>query len=175
MNMPMPSRFIPNADDCQMVSEGRADELSRSDKQRILFDIPEALRFRIDLRQCLALLKGDLYTRQRQSQGDDMLFTLVFPGKQLWKYQVSNILGLLSDFLVQKHSLYVHFHDLCLEVASGESILLQYSFLDVAFVCCCSQMKRDIFTSSYRVCSLTLFFRPNIEPLNSEEEMLLSC
>ena len=72
MNMPMPSRFIPNANDCQMVSEGRADELSRSDKQRILFDIPEALRFRIDLRQCLALLKGDLYTRQRQSQGDDM-------------------------------------------------------------------------------------------------------
>ena len=101
MNMPMPSRFIPNANDCQMVSEGRADELSRSDKQRILFDIPEALRFRIDLRQCLALLKGDLYTRQRQSQGDDMLFTLVFPGKQLWKYPVSNILGLLSDFLVQ--------------------------------------------------------------------------
>ena len=44
MNMPMPSRFIPNANDCQMVSEGRADELSRSDKQRILFDIPESLR-----------------------------------------------------------------------------------------------------------------------------------
>ena len=169
MDMPMPSRFIPNANDCQMVSEGRADELSRSDKQRILFDIPEALR------QCLALLKGDHYTRQRQSQGDDMLFTVVFPGKQLWKYQVSNILGLLSDFLVQKHSLSVHFHDLCLEVASEESILLQYSFLDVAFVCCCSQMKREIFTSSYRVCSLTLFFRPNIEPLNIEEGMLLSC
>ena len=173
--MPMPSRFIPSGKDCQMVSDGRVDELSRSDKERVLFDVPEVLRFRIDLHQCLALLKGDHYTKLRQLQGDDMLFTVVCSGKMLWKYQVSNILGQLSDFLLQKHSLHVHFHDLCLEVVSGESMPLQYSFLDVTFVCLCSQMKNQIFTSSYRVCSLTLFFLPNIEPLNIEEEMLFSC
>lgn len=62
--------------DLQKVAEGRVDKLSRSDKLRIFFDIPEVHRFRIDLRQCLSLLKGDHFPRHQQLKGDDMTFTL---------------------------------------------------------------------------------------------------
>lgn len=125
--MPVTSRFVPTADEHAKIASGHADEVPRSRKERILFEISEVMRFRIDLRQRLSLLRGDLFVRQKLAQGDDLMFVVVLPGLQLWRYQVSNVLGQVSEYLIQKYGTFTHFSDLCLEVTSGESILLQYS------------------------------------------------
>ena len=77
--------------------------------------------------------------------------------------------------MTHQFGLHVHFPDLSIELPNSEHVMIQYTLLDLMFICLASSRKTDIFTDGMRVCRVMLFYRPNIEPLDTEGERHLSC
>ena len=165
--------FTPTQEECDKIQSGTVDTIPRELKLRILNEIPEIVRISVDLRYCVALLRGDRYVGSQQAKGQDFHFVIVQPATQLWRFKISNMLGQLSEY---KHefALYVHFPDLAIERQNSEHVMIQYTLLDLMFICLASVKKKDIFSDEKRVCRVMLYCRPKIEPLGTEGEGHLS-
>ena len=66
--------FNPTQEECDKIQSGTVDTIPRELKLRILNEIPEIVRIRVDLRQCVALLRGDRYVGSQQAKGQDFQF-----------------------------------------------------------------------------------------------------
>ena len=150
------------------------DTIPRELKLRILNEKSEIVRISVDMRQRVALLRSDRYVGSQQAKGQDFLFIIVQPATQLWRFGISNLLGQMSEYLTHQFGLQVHFPDLSIELPNSEHVMIQYNLLDLLFICMGSLRKKDIFTDGMRVCRVVLFYRRNIEPLDTEGERHLS-
>ena len=91
--------FTPTQEECDKIQSGTVDTIPREVKLRILNEIPEIVRINVDMRQCVALLRGDHYVGSQQAKGQDFLFIIVQPATQLWGFGISNLLGQISEYL----------------------------------------------------------------------------
>ena len=86
-------RFTPTAEELYHVRHQTCNIIPRGAKERCLSPIAEVLRFRLELRPVIALLRGELYARQAIARGDDMCYMVVIPSIKLYRFEVGNILG----------------------------------------------------------------------------------
>ena len=86
----MTPRFVVTEEETRHVNEGTCDQIPRDQKERIFAMLPATLRFRVDLRPFLTLVRGDLFVKLAASRGDDMCYIFLFPAHNLWKYQSSS-------------------------------------------------------------------------------------
>ena len=163
--------FTPTQEEYDKIQSGTVDTIPRELKLRILNEIPEIVRSSVGLRQCVALLRGDRYVGSQQAKGQDFLFIIVQPAIQLWRFGISNLLGQISE---HQFGLQVHFPDLSIKLPNSEHVMIQYNLLDLLFICLASLRKKDIFTDGMRISRVMLFYRPNIEPLDTQGERHLS-
>ena len=76
-----------------MLGIQTCNNIPRGTKERCLAQIAEVLRFRLELRPVISLLRGELYARQAIARGDDMCYMVVIPSIKLYRFEVGNILG----------------------------------------------------------------------------------
>ena len=166
--------FTPTQEECGKIQSGTVDTIPRELKLRILNEIPEVVRISVDMRQRVALLRGDRYVYSQQAKGQDFQFVIIQPATQLWRFTLSNVFGQMSEYMTHQFGLHVHFADLAIELPDSEPVMSQYNLLDLMFICLASSQKADIFTDGMRACRVLLFYRPNIEPLGTDGERHLS-
>ena len=65
--------------------------ISREDKQRFHDDGLEWIRFRLDLRQFVAQIRGEQYVAMKRAHGEDFLFVLCCQASDLWRHKIVNI------------------------------------------------------------------------------------
>ena len=82
----MTPRFVVTDEEIRHVNEGTCDQIPRDQQERILAMLPATLRFRVDLRPFLTLVRGDLFVKLAASRGDDLCYILLLPAHNLWKY-----------------------------------------------------------------------------------------
>ena len=98
----MTPRFVVTDEEIRHVNEGTCDQIPRDQKERILAMLPATLRFRVDLRPFLTLVRGDLFVKLAASRGDDLCYILLLPAHNLWKYQVRNLLGEVAEMISKR-------------------------------------------------------------------------
>ena len=91
--------FTPTQEEYDKIQSGTVDTIPRELKLRILNETPEIVRIRVDLRQCVALLRGDRYVGSQQAKGQDFQFIVVQPATQLWRFGISHLLGQMSEYI----------------------------------------------------------------------------
>ena len=84
--------FTPTAEELYHVGHQTCNIIPRGAKERCLSQVAEVLRFRLELRPVIALLRGELYARQAIARGDDMCYMVVIPSIRLYRFEVANIL-----------------------------------------------------------------------------------
>ena len=77
----MTPRFVVTDEETRHVNEGTCDQIPRDQKERILAMLPATLRFRVDLRPFLTLVRGDLFVKLAASRGDDMCYCTSFSSR----------------------------------------------------------------------------------------------
>ena len=108
----MTPRFVVTDEEIRHVNEGTCDQIPREQQERILVMLPATLRFRVDLRPFLTLVRGDLFVKLAASRGDDLCYIILLPAHNLWKYQVCNLLGEVAEMISKRFGIYAHFsHD----------------------------------------------------------------
>ena len=85
------SRFTPTAEELYHVRHQTCNNIPRGTKERCLAQIAEVLRFRLELKPVISLLRGELYARQAIARGDDMCYMVVIPSIKLYRFEVGNI------------------------------------------------------------------------------------
>ena len=110
-------RFTPTAEELYHVGHQTCNIIPRGAKERCLSQIAEVLRFRLELKPVIALLRGELYARQAIARGDDMCYMVVIPSIRLYRFEVGNILGEVQDTINRRYGIYLHHSDLTLEQA----------------------------------------------------------
>ena len=70
----MTPRFVVTEEETRHVNEGTCDQIPRDRKERIFAMLPATLRFRVDLRPFLTLVRGDLFVKLAASRGDDLCY-----------------------------------------------------------------------------------------------------
>ena len=123
--------FTPTQEECDKIQSGTVDTIPRELKLRILNEIPEVVRISVDMRQCVALLRGDRYVGTQQAKGQDYQFIIVQPATQLWRFTLSNLVGQMSEYMTHQFGLHVHFADLAIELPDSEPVMIQYTLLDL--------------------------------------------
>ena len=166
------SRFTPTAEELYHVGHQSCNTIPRGVKERCLAQIAEVLRFRLELRPVISLLRGELYTRQAIARGDDMCYMVVIPSIKLYRFEVGNILGEVQDTINRRYGIYLHHSDLSMEQADGNPIHRGYNFLDVVFSSLSSNWGQN-FTPGYKICNLVVNYEQNIEALMLQEEVHL--
>ena len=73
----MTPRFVVTDEEIRHVNEGTCDQIPRDQQERILVMLPATLRFRVDLRPFLTLVRGDLFVKLAASRGDDLCYILL--------------------------------------------------------------------------------------------------
>ena len=101
--------FTPTQEECDKVQSGTVDTIPRGLKLRILNEIPEIVRIRVDLRHCVALLRGARYAGSQKAKGQDFQFIIVQPATQLWRFGIANLLSQMSEYMTHQFGLHVHF------------------------------------------------------------------
>ena len=71
------SRFTPTAEELYHVGHQSCNTIPRGVKEKCLAQIAEVLRFRLELRPVISLLRGEMYARQAIARGDDMCYMVV--------------------------------------------------------------------------------------------------
>ena len=79
-------RFTPTAEELYHVGHQTCNIIPRGAKERCLSQVAEVLRFRLELRPVIALLRGELYARQAIARGDDMCYMVVIPSIRLYRF-----------------------------------------------------------------------------------------
>ena len=166
-------RFTPTAEELYHVRHQTCNIIPRGTKERCLSQIAEVLRFRLELRPVIALLRGELYARQAIACGDDMCYMVVIPSIKLYRFEVGNILGEVQDTINRRYGIYLHHSDLSMEQADGNPVHRGYNFLDVVFSSLSSNWGQN-FTPGYKICNLVVTYEQNIEPLMLQEEVHLA-
>ena len=82
----MTPRFVVTDEEIRHVNEGTCDQIPRDQQERILVMLPATLRFRVDLRPFLTLVRGELFVKLAASRGDDLCYVILLPAHNLWKY-----------------------------------------------------------------------------------------
>ena len=118
----MTPRFVVSDEEIRHVNEGTCDQIPREQQERILAMLPATMRFRVNLRPFLTLVRGDLFVKLAASRGDDLCYILLLPAHNLWKYQVCNIMGEVAEMISKRFGIYVHFSDLELATWDGQPI-----------------------------------------------------
>ena len=113
------SRFTPTSEELYHVRHQTCTNIPRGTKERCLAQIAEVLRFRLELRPVISLLRGELYTRQTIARGDDMCYMVVIPSIKLYRFEVCNILGEVQDTINRRYGINLHHSDLSMEQADG--------------------------------------------------------
>ena len=116
-----------------------------------LSQVAEVLRFRLDLKPVVSLLRGGLYARQTTARGDDLCYVVVIPSIRLYRFEVGNILGEVQDTINRRYGIYLHHSDLSMEQADGNPVNRGYNFLDVVFSSLSTNWGQN-FTPGYRIC-----------------------
>ena len=129
----MTPRFVVSDEEIRHVNEGTCDQIPREQQERILAMLPATMRFRVNLRPFLTLVRGDLFVELAASRGDDLCYILLLPAHNLWKYQVCNIMGEVAEMISKRFGIYVHFSDLELATWDGQPIPRKYTMLEVTF------------------------------------------
>ena len=166
------SRFTPTSEELYHVRHQTCTNIPGGTKERCLAQIAEVLRFRLELRPVISLLRGELYTRQAIARGDDMCYLVVIPSIKLYRFEVCNILGEVQDTISRRYGIYLHHSDLSMEQADGNPIHRGYNFLDVVFSSLSSNWGQN-FTPGYKICNLVVTYEQNIESLMLQEEVHL--
>ena len=65
-------RFTPTAEELYHVGHQSCNTIPRGVKERCLSQVAEVLRFRLELKPVISLLRGEMYARQAIARGDDM-------------------------------------------------------------------------------------------------------
>ena len=117
--------FTPTQEECDKIQSGTVDTIPNELKLRILNEIPEVVRISVDMRQCVALLRGDRYVGSQQAKGQDFKFVTIQPATQLWRFTLSNWFGQMSEF--SQHTYRVDF------VAQGDEGKRSASFVVVTW------------------------------------------
>ena len=112
-------RFTPTAEELYHVGHQTCNIIPRGAKERCLSQVAEVLRFRLELKPVIALLRGELYARQAFARGDDMCYMVVIPSIRLYRFEVGNILGEVQDTINRRYGIYLHHSDLSMEQADG--------------------------------------------------------
>ena len=167
------SRFTPTAEELYHVGHQSCNTIPRGVKERCLSQIAEVLRFRLELKPVISLLRGELYARQAIDRGGDMCYTIVIPSIRLYRFEVGNILGEVQDTINRRYGIYLHHSDLTMEQADGNPVNRGYNFLDVVFSSLSSNWGQN-FTPGYKICNLVVNYEQNIEALMLSEEVHLS-
>ena len=167
------SRFTPTAEELYHVGHQSCNTIPRGVKERCLAQIAEVLRFRLELRPVISLLRGELYARQAIARGDDMCYMVVIPSIKLYRFEVGNILGEVQDTINRRYGIYLHHSDLSMEQADGNPVHRGYNFLDVVFSSLSSNWGQN-FTPGYKICNLVVTYEQNIEVLMLQEEVHLA-
>lgn len=140
-------RFMATAEEIHHVGNGACDQLPREQKERCLAQKAETLRFRLDLKPFVTLVRGDMFVRQAISRGDGMYFVFVIPSVRLYRFQVCTLLGEVGEVISKRFGIYVRRSDLKMEQSDGNSLNRSYSLLDVAFSALSSTRWAHNFTS----------------------------
>ena len=167
----MTPRFVVTDEETRHVNEGTCDQIPRDQKERIFAMLPATLRFRVDLRPFLTLVRGDLFVKLAASRGDDMCYIFLLPAHNLWKYQVRNLLGEVTEMISKRFGIYAHFSDLELGTWDGQPIPSNYTMLEVTFSSLSSSQWVQEAHHGFHICSLTLGYGPEVEPLSLHEEV----
>ena len=166
-------RFTPTAEELYHVGHQTCNIIPRGAKERCLSQVAEVLRFRLELKPVISLLRGELYARQAIARGDDMCYMVVIPSIRLYRFEVGNILGEVQDTINRRYGIYLHHADLSMEQADGNPVNRGYNFLDVVFSSLSSNWGQN-FTPGYKICNLVVNYEQNIEALMLQEEVHLA-
>ena len=158
------SRFTPTAEELYHVGHQSCNIIPRGAKERCLSQVAEVLRFRLELKPVISLLRGELYARQAIARGDDMCYIVVIPSIRL---------GEVQDTINRRYGIYLHHSDLSMEQADGNPVNRGYNFLDVVFSSLSSNWGQN-FTPGYKICNLVVNYEQNIEALMLQEEVHLA-
>ena len=109
-------QFTPTAEELYHVGHQTCN-VTRGAKERCLSQVAEVLRFRLELKPVIALLRGELYARQAIARGDDMCCMVVIPSIRLYRFEVANILEEVQDTINRRYGIYLHHSDLSMEQA----------------------------------------------------------
>ena len=167
------SRFTPTAEELYHVGHQSCNTIPRGVKERCLAQIAEVLRFRLELKPVISLLRGEMYARQAIARGDDMCYMVVIPSIRLYRFEVGNILGEVQDTINRRYGIYLRRSDLSTEQADGNPVNRGYNFLDVVFSSLSSNWGQN-FTPGYKICNLVVNYGQNIEALMLQEEVHLA-
>ena len=160
-------RFTPTAEELYHVGHQSCHTL------RCLPQIAEVLRFRLEFKPVVSLIRGEMYARQAIARGDDMCYIVVIPSSRLYRFEVANILGEVQDTLNRRYGIYVHHSDLTMEQADRNPVNRGYNRLDVVFSSLSSNWGQN-FTPGNKICNLVVNYVQNIEALMLPEEVHLA-
>ena len=166
-------RFTPTAEELYHVGHQSCNTIPRGVKERCLSQVAEVLRFRLDLKPVVSLLRGGLYARQASARGDDLCYVVVIPSIRRYRFEVGNISGEVQDTINRRYGIYLHHSDLSLEQADGNAVSRGYNFLDVVFSSLSTNWGQN-FTPGYRICNLVVTYEQNVEALMLPEEVQLA-
>ena len=166
-------RFTATAEELYHVGHQSCNTITRGIKERCLAQIAEVLRFRLELKPVVSLIRGEMYVRQAIARGDDMCYIVVIPSIRLYRFEVANILGEVQDTINRRYGIYLHHSDLTMEQADGNSVNRGYNLLDVVFSSLSSNWGQN-FTPGYKICNLVVNYVQNIEALMLPEEVHLA-
>ena len=167
----MTPRFVVTDEEIRHVNEGTCDQIPREQQERILVMLPATLRFRVDLRPFLTLVRGDLFVKLTASRGDDLCYIILLPAHNLWKYQVCNLLGEVAEMISKRFGIYAHFSDPEFGTWDGQPIPRKYTMLEVTFSSLSSSQWVQEANLGFHICGLTLGYGPEVEPLSLHEEV----
>ena len=167
-------RFVPTLEELNHVTMKSCDRLARDVKERCLYQIAETIRFRLEMKPLVTLIRGELYVRQALARGEDFSMIILIPSMRLYRFEVANILGEVQDTLHKRFSIYLHHSDLTMEQGDGNQVSRGYNLLDVVFSSLASAQWGKNFSPSYKICYLLLTYAPNVEALSMEEDFHLN-
>ena len=167
-------RFTPTLEELHHVNGQTVHQIARDQKERCLFQVAETIRFRLEMRPLVALIRGEMFVRHQLARGEDLCMFIVIPSMRLYRFEVQNILGEVQETLHRRFNIYLHHNDLSLEQGDGNPVNRSYNFLDVVFSSLSSTRWGQNFTDSYKICHLLLTYSPNIEALSMEEDFGLN-
>ena len=134
------------------------------------------MRLKLDLKQLVAVIRGDQYTRMMSAKGEDFIYVICHQSIQLWRYQLIHVFEKWGGYLNVHFGLDLnHNHtDVSIELVSNEPVMIQYTLLDVLFTCLVSPRREEIFKDNRQICQLTVYYQPRIAPLGGMGERHLS-
>ena len=126
---------VGTSDEHRQVSGGTVDSIHREVKQRFFLQIPEVMRFRVDVRHLVGLIRGGQYVRLQAMRGEDFAFVLVRTCLSLYSIRAMTVFETLTYYLKAKFAIDITPGDLTFDLPRNAPVSVAYTLLDVLFVC----------------------------------------